>query len=224
MKRKQLRAFNNSYRPTCIAVEYPFTSFKTTEVHITSELVELSNEGLPNPVGKTDGLGITTTINSAPRSPTIDSTSLSPKVRTSSKTASSRRTDLQRRNNRAAMEANTAAWSYTKCAILFFISLLVTWVPSSINRVYSLIYPEVVSVPFTYASAVVLPLMGFWNSVIYITTSWGACKTLFGRACGDVTQKATTARRLSRTRIGSRKSRADSTSDSVRALAIPYQS
>lgn len=27
-----------------------------------------------------------------------------------------------------AMEANTAAWGYTKCCILFFISLLVTWV------------------------------------------------------------------------------------------------
>lgn len=47
------------------------------------------------------------------------------------------------------------------------------------NRVYSLIHPDLVSIPFTYASAVVLPLMGFWNSVIYITTSWGACKNLF---------------------------------------------
>lgn len=34
----------------------------------------------------------------------------------------------QVRNNRAAMEANTAAWGYTKVALLFFISLLVTWV------------------------------------------------------------------------------------------------
>jgi hypothetical protein len=47
------------------------------------------------------------------------------------------------------------------------------------NRVYSLIYPGRVSVPFTYASSVVLPLMGFWNSVIYIVTSWAACKLLF---------------------------------------------
>ena len=52
-------------------------------------------------------------------------------------------------------------------------------VPSSVNRVYSLIYPGHVSVPFTYASSVVLPLMGFWNSLIYITTSWTACKLLF---------------------------------------------
>ena len=38
------------------------------------------------------------------------------------------------RRNRAAMEANRAAWGYTKVALLFFVSLLVTWVsqlPSS---------------------------------------------------------------------------------------------
>lgn len=32
------------------------------------------------------------------------------------------------RKNRAAMEANRAAWGYTKVALLFFVSLLVTWV------------------------------------------------------------------------------------------------
>ncbi|KAB8072855.1 Nnf1-domain-containing protein [Aspergillus leporis] len=37
---------------------------------------------------------------------------------------------------------NTAAWAYTKYAMLFFIALLVTWVPSTINRAYSLAYPH----------------------------------------------------------------------------------
>ena len=77
------------------------------------------------------------------------------------------------------MEANRAAYSYTFIASLFFVSLLVTWVPSSINRVYSLIHPEAVSVQYAYAAGVVLSLMGFWNSVIYIATSWRACKNLF---------------------------------------------
>ena len=161
------------------------------------------------------------TINCTPASP-----SLNPKTWVSS--SAPHRTDLQRRSNRAALEANTAAWSYTKCAILFFISLLVTWVPSSINRVYSLVYPERISVPFTYASAVVLPLMGFWNSVIYTTTSWTACKTLFGKALCDATQNATITRRMPRTITESqpgiviRKSRADSSSDSTMGLAEPY--
>ena len=52
-------------------------------------------------------------------------------------------------------------------------------VPSSINRVYSLIHPSLVSLPFTYASGIVLPLMGFWNAVIYVTTSWAAVRLLF---------------------------------------------
>lgn len=35
---------------------------------------------------------------------------------------------IQRRKNNAALEANRAAWGYTKVALLFFVSLLVTWV------------------------------------------------------------------------------------------------
>lgn len=31
-------------------------------------------------------------------------------------------------HNNAANEANSAAWGYTKCAMLFFISLIVTWI------------------------------------------------------------------------------------------------
>lgn len=85
----------------------------------------------------------------------------------------------QQKKNRAAVEANKAAFGYTKVASLFFVSLLVTWVPSSINRVYSLIYPEEISVPYAYAAGIVLSLMGFWNSVIYITTSRAACGILF---------------------------------------------
>lgn len=50
------------------------------------------------------------------------------------------------------------------------------------NRVYSLVHPDRVSLPFSYASAIVLPLMGFWNSVIFFTTSWAAVKMLFVHA------------------------------------------
>src|SRR5690606_13524825 len=42
----------------------------------------------------------------------------------------------QRRKN---YEAHNAAWSYTKCAILFFTAILITWIPSSANRAYSVI-------------------------------------------------------------------------------------
>jgi hypothetical protein len=77
-------------------------------------------------------------------------------------------------------EANNAAWSYTKCAILFFTAMLVTWIPSSANRVYSVMHVNEVSVPLEYMSAFVLPLQGFWNAIIYAVTSWKATKMFFG--------------------------------------------
>ena len=88
-------------------------------------------------------------------------------------------TPSRARQRNSAMEANTAAWRYTKCCVLFFASLLITWLPSSVNRVYTVVWPNVIP-PYglSYAAALVLPLTGFWNSIIYVTTSWSACKAL----------------------------------------------
>jgi len=83
---------------------------------------------------------------------------------------------LQRRKN---YEANNAAWSYTKCAILFFAAILITWIPSSANRVYSVLNNGHSILGLEYAAAFVLPLQGLWNCVIYITTSMTGCKTYF---------------------------------------------
>ncbi|PFH56877.1 hypothetical protein XA68_15827 [Ophiocordyceps unilateralis] len=75
-------------------------------------------------------------------------------------------------------ELNNAAWSYTKCAILFFTAILITWIPSSANRVYSVVHQNEVFPPLEFMSAFVLPLQGFWNAVIYAVTSWSACQKL----------------------------------------------
>jgi len=58
----------------------------------------------------------------------------------------------------------------------FFIAMMVTWIPSSANRVYSVIHTGQISLGLEYASAFVLPLQGFWNAVIYTTTSLPACR------------------------------------------------
>ena len=79
----------------------------------------------------------------------------------------------------SSAEFNTAALGYTKVAILFFCSLLITWVPPSINRFYSFLHPHQIHVPSAYATSFVLPMMGFWNSAIYIVTSWTAVRRLF---------------------------------------------
>ncbi|POR35729.1 G-protein coupled receptor 1 [Tolypocladium paradoxum] len=86
------------------------------------------------------------------------------------------RPSARRRNH----ELNNAAWSYTKCAMLFFTAILITWIPSSANRVYSVVNDNDNFIPLEFMSAFVLPLQGFWNAVIYAVMSWGACKTFFG--------------------------------------------
>ena len=78
------------------------------------------------------------------------------------------------------VDVNKATVSYCYTALLFFLVLLVTWVPSTVNRLYTLIKPNS-STPFAldFASGLVLPLQGFWNTVIYVVTSLPACKALF---------------------------------------------
>ena len=125
MNHRQLRLLCQSYRDLK-EVENPFDSYKTTEVNITSELAPQRHEILPVMMVNTNVAGnetlernydrYTVTIASAPMSPRIEMP----------QTPSGEL--FIYRKNRAAMEANTAAWAYTKCALLFFVSLLITWV------------------------------------------------------------------------------------------------
>lgn len=63
--------------------------------------------------------------------------------------------------------------AYAKCALLFACSILITWVPSSANRVNGAVDP---SFPLNVAAAAVLPLQGFWNTTIFFWTSWSSIK------------------------------------------------
>ncbi|KAK4131267.1 hypothetical protein BT67DRAFT_388597 [Trichocladium antarcticum] len=98
--------------------------------------------------------------------------------------------DLRARR-RHVHDFHNATWAYTKCAILFFSVLLITWLPSSGNRVYSMINGGAVSRPLFFASAFVLPLQGFWNAIIYTVTSWAACKSLWGAAVAAGKEEST---------------------------------
>lgn len=82
---------------------------------------------------------------------------------------------------RAAAESkpNTEAWLYARVAVLFFIALLITWVPSSVNRLYELVTPGAINFPLSYVSSFVFPLQGFLNAVVYIITSQRACRRLW---------------------------------------------
>jgi hypothetical protein len=88
-------------------------------------------------------------------------------------------TNRQMQDDTVRVRTDNAAWAYTKCAILFFSAMLITWIPSSANRVHSLIHDGKSSLPLEYMSAFVLPLQGCWNCVIYVITSRAACRGFF---------------------------------------------
>lgn len=116
-------------------------------------------------------------------------------------------TDSNGRPRSPQSEVNVSARAYFKYAILYFVALLVTFVsplthiyifrkmwilidsgqmavrqvPSTINRVYIIVRPEANNFGLELATCFVLPLQGFWNSIVYIAISWPSMKTLFRR-------------------------------------------
>ncbi|KAK4690704.1 hypothetical protein P7C71_g6149, partial [Lecanoromycetidae sp. Uapishka_2] len=81
--------------------------------------------------------------------------------------------------NAALSETNPDAWLYARVAFLYFCALLISWIPSSINRVYSIIRPDAVNWGLNYTETLVFPMQGFWNAVVYIITSQTACRNLW---------------------------------------------
>lgn len=73
---------------------------------------------------------------------------------------------------------NPGAWLYARVAFLFFLSMLIIWIPSSANRVYSLVHPDRINFPLNYVSALVLPSQGILNVIVYVLTSQTACREL----------------------------------------------
>ncbi|KAI1164326.1 G-protein coupled receptor [Nemania serpens] len=144
---------------------------KTTEVSITSESMARTDP-LWNPE---------LNLSSESRLPGVYSITISSNHGASSRTPSNTdsstdavQTNPKRKKN---YEASRAAWVYSKCALLFFTALLVTWIPSSANRVYGIVHDGQTIIALEILSATVLPLQGFWNAVIYIVTSWTAVKS-----------------------------------------------
>ncbi|KAI0486413.1 hypothetical protein F4859DRAFT_511401 [Xylaria cf. heliscus] len=66
--------------------------------------------------------------------------------------------------------------AYLRTSFVFAVSVLITWTPSSINRVHDIVNPQEFSYPLNLASAIVLPLQGLWNAVIFFSTSWVALR------------------------------------------------
>ncbi|KAL8989607.1 MAG: hypothetical protein Q9169_008323 [Polycauliona sp. 2 TL-2023] len=81
----------------------------------------------------------------------------------------------------ALSEENADAFLYARVAFLFFIALLITWVPSSVNRAHSLVHPEKIDFPLNFTSAIVFSSQGLLNCVVYMATSQSACRRLWAK-------------------------------------------
>ncbi|KAG5296928.1 G-protein coupled receptor [Histoplasma ohiense] len=80
------------------------------------------------------------------------------------------------------VERHQATFLYMKRASLFFLSLLLTWTPSTINRIHYISSPDKPMFGLSLLAAVVLSLQGFWNLLVYVSTSFDAVKALYA-AC-----------------------------------------
>ena len=79
--------------------------------------------------------------------------------------------------------------AYLRTSLLFAISVLVTWIPSSMNRIHGWL---VGNSPFEYhvATAAVLPLQGLWNFLIFFTTSWAVVKQRIRGQSTEISQRS----------------------------------
>jgi len=161
-KRRHLDGFLNPLN------ENPFTNLVTTEIEITTDERPIAKEGA------TQGMA---------DSPTDIDDSYSVHIHADPPTRENRPLPASLRirtitRDAAESATNAEAWLYARVAILFFIALLITWVPSSVNRLYAVIRPNNFCFALNYISSFVFPLQGFWNVIVYIITSQTACKKL----------------------------------------------
>ncbi|KAI1414284.1 family A G protein-coupled receptor-like protein [Hypoxylon sp. FL1857] len=232
-KRKQLREFgasSSAHDPEALTMDDPY-SVKTTEVTVTSESAEESANGIDlAPLGRyapRPKPAYSVTISSDNNGRMQQGGITLPAQSAVPPTPSTARAQAKSQKRRANYEANNAAWSYSKCALLFFTALLVTWIPSSANRVYSIINTNKVSVALEIMSAIVLPLQGFWNMFIYMATSWEAVKITVSDITARITGQRTEPSRYAGDhndkrnlafRLPSRTSRKDLESESITEL------
>lgn len=172
----------------------------------TKELSEPANAStVPQSSLPFDSIKSTSRREDAPRTgykATAFSTSQTPRPEMKHSLSFSSNQPRPNRRRTAAMEGNAAAWGYFKVAFLMFAALFVVWVPSTINRLQQFVDRGNPIFGLNLASALVLPLQGFWNAMIYISTTWPECK----RALAD-TLDAVSSRRAARRQSPYAKSR-----------------
>lgn len=108
--------------------------------------------------------------------------------------------------------------AYLRTSFIFGFAVLVTWIPSSVNRLYSIANGGRINFALSAVSGTVLPLQGVWNALIYFTTSGktvaeicnGTAETIWRRAGKG---EGTTVQRM---RLGALRSQSSNISQECR--------
>lgn len=206
--------------------------FRELSANASKNQANMAATGIPNPIELTVGPDSKTTevnITSdscASRANRIECKRASCTIKVTSSTTPVAPKKVKVKKERSS--ADRAAWSYLKCALLFFTAMVVTWVcippflaicflqkllppltppstiipkhptshltipvspysfqhtdtpqvPATVNRVATLVDPTLTSFGLNFTEALLLPLQGFFNAMIYIAISTDACNYL----------------------------------------------
>lgn len=79
--------------------------------------------------------------------------------------------ELHEKQDQGSMER-----AHLQTGVLFALSIIVTWIPGSLQHIWELVYNES---PFgmKVATAVTVPLQGVWVAAIFFGTSWSVLRT-----------------------------------------------
>lgn len=207
-RQRLLRISNEQSTSHASTIDNPFQASKTTEISFVSESVDkgaVPGSQIAGPVAAHNPYSVVVTgpeqrsrfdIENEPRHHSQARDFEMPQA-VRFPTTDNQHSHQQMSGRRAMTQTDNANWAYAKVAVLFFVGLMVTWIPSSANRVYSYVHPGEISLGLEFASAFVLPLQGFWNSIIYATTSIPACKSFWRELRGHKVFSSQPLRRVS---------------------------
>ncbi|KAI9643169.1 hypothetical protein NHQ30_008905 [Ciborinia camelliae] len=162
-KREHLKGFLNPLN------ESPFASTVTTEIEITYEERSIVKDASDQAVSES----------SLPSDQYAVDIQATPQQRETQLYHMRRMRSLTREV--AESETNPEAWLYARVAILFFIAMILSWVPASVNRIWQMVNPNRINFSLNYIESLVLSLQGVWNVIVYIITSQTACRRLMYR-------------------------------------------
>ncbi|QSZ32504.1 hypothetical protein DSL72_002082 [Monilinia vaccinii-corymbosi] len=171
-KREHLKGFLNPLNET------PFASTITTEIEITYEersiVKDASDQGICENTISSDQYAVE--IQAMPQEHHESQVYHVRRMRSLTREA-------------AQSETNPEAWLYARVAILFFLAMIITWVPASVNRIWQMANPKAINFPLNYIESLVLSLQGVWNVIVYIITSQTACRRLAYRTFSGSSRK-----------------------------------